>query len=40
VANPTLQSQLGMFPFDPIPEPIDERTFNSSVAAMRAQIDF
>ena len=38
-ANPT-PAQLGMFPFDPTPEPIVDRDFSSDVFAMRAQIDF
>ena len=39
-ATPTAQNQIGMFPFDPAPEPINERDFDSDVFAMRAQIDF
>lgn len=38
-ANPTA-SQLGMFPFDLAPPPITQRSFNSDVFQMRAQIDF
>lgn len=40
VADPTAQNQVGMFPFDATPEPINERDFNSDVFAMRAQLDF
>ena len=38
-ADPTA-AQLGMFPFEPSPEPITKRDFSSDVFQMRAQIDF
>ena len=40
VASPTLNTQLGLFPFDAAPDPINKRKFNSDVLTMRAQIDF
>ncbi|MFL6829346.1 MAG: OprO/OprP family phosphate-selective porin [Sphingomicrobium sp.] len=33
-------AQLGMFPLDLTPEPINDRDFNSNVFTMRAQVDF